>query len=55
MNDIEKCCSLCGKVKEWAGLTDVELHEEWWKWDEDKDSWIAFCKAIETKLKEKNT
>ena len=38
----------------WVGLTDDEMFELWLSADEQKDH-MAFGKAVETKLKEKNT
>jgi len=38
----------------WVGLTDDEMYELWLSADEQKDR-MAFGKAVETKLKEKNT
>jgi hypothetical protein len=38
----------------WVGLTEDEMYELWLSADEQKDR-MAFGKAIETKLKEKNT
>ena len=38
----------------WVGLTDEEMFELWLSADEQKDR-MAFGKAVETKLKEKNT
>tara|TARA_R110000868_G_scaffold69579_1_gene204710 strand:+ start:98 stop:460 length:363 start_codon:yes stop_codon:yes gene_type:complete len=38
--------------KEWVGLTDDEI---WQEWSSPKDSAIDFARAIEAKIKEKNT
>ena len=38
--------------REWVGLTDDEI---WQEWSSPKDSAIGFARAIETKLREKNT
>jgi hypothetical protein len=38
----------------WVGLTDDEMFELWVRADEQKDR-MAFGKAVEAKLKEKNT
>jgi hypothetical protein len=45
----------CAKCKErtWVGLTEDEMFELWLSADEQKDR-MAFGKAVETKLKEKN-
>ena len=40
------------KKKEWVGLTDDEI---WQEWSSPKDSAIDFARAIEAKLKDKNT
>ena len=44
--------------KEWVGLTDEERWEvvgkKWWDWEDSFDV-EAFARAIEAKLKEKNT
>jgi hypothetical protein len=44
--------------REWVGLTDEEIHEvvskKWWDWEDAFDI-EGFGRAIETKLKEKNT
>ena len=44
--------------KQWVGLTDEEIHEvtskKWWDW-EDLFDIEGFSRAIEAKLKEKNT
>ena len=41
--------------KEWVGLTDNELFESWVKTPAETDDRFAFARAIEAKLKEKNT
>jgi hypothetical protein len=41
--------------KEWVGLTDEELFELWVKTPAETDNRFAFARAIEAKLKEKNT
>jgi hypothetical protein len=38
----------------WVGLTDDEMFELWYRADEENDR-MAFGKAVEAKLKEKNT
>ena len=38
--------------REWVGLTDDEI---WQEWSSPKDSAIDFARAIEAKLREKNT
>jgi hypothetical protein len=40
---------------EWVGLTEEEQHQLWRQWIESMDGWGSFYKAIEAKLKEKNT
>jgi hypothetical protein len=40
------------KKRKWVGLTDDEI---WQEWSSPKDSAIDFARAIETKLREKNT
>ena len=44
--------------REWVGLTDEEIHEvvskKWWDWEDAFDI-EGFSRAIEAKLKEKNT
>jgi hypothetical protein len=40
------------KRREWLGLTDDEI---WQAWLSPKDSAVDFARAIEAKLKEKNT
>jgi len=44
--------------KEWVGLTDGEIHKvvskKWWDWEDAFDI-EGFSRAIEAKLKEKNT
>ena len=46
------------KRQEWIGLTDDEIHEvvskKWWNWEDTFDI-EGFSRAIEAKLKEKNT
>ena len=39
--------------KEWVGLTDEERQEIWWSCEQQTPT--TFVKAIEEKLKEKNT
>ena len=39
------------KRREWVGLTDEEI---WQEWSSPKDSAIDFARAIEAKLREKN-
>jgi hypothetical protein len=39
----------------WVGLTDEEQHQLWRQWIESMDGWGHFYRAIEAKLKEKNT
>ena len=39
-------------TREWVGLTEEEI---WQEWSSPKDSAIDFARAIEAKLKEKNT
>ena len=38
----------------WVGLTDDEMYKVWLSVDEENDR-MAFGKAVEAKLKEKNT
>ena len=40
------------KRREWVGLTDDEI---WQEWSSPKDSAIEFARAVEAKLREKNT
>ena len=40
------------KKRKWVGLTDDEI---WQEWSSPKDSAIDFARAIEAKLKEKNS
>ena len=55
-------CLLCEverlQNREWVGLTDEEIHEvvskKWWDWEDAFDI-EGFSRAIEAKLKEKNT
>lgn len=48
-------CNWCGeKEKEWVGLTDEEIDKTLEAYEQDYN-WISFAKAIENKLKEKNT
>ena len=46
------------KQRTWVGLTELEKAEitslKWWDWEDTFDI-DGFIKAIETKLKEKNT
>ena len=46
------------KKREWVGLTDEERQEvvnkKWWDWEDAFDI-ESFARAIEAKLKEKNT
>jgi hypothetical protein len=54
----EACAKLCEKQmegKSWVGLTDEEQHQLWRQWIESMDGWGSFYRAIEAKLKEKNT
>ena len=48
----------CKPKREWVGLTDEEIHEvvskKWWDWEDAFDI-EGFSRAIEAKLKEKNT
>jgi hypothetical protein len=52
-------CGICGggamgyPQRTWVGLTDDEMFELWLSADEQKDH-MAFGKAVEAKLKEKN-
>ena len=52
------CISSKPQKKEWVGLTDEEIHEvtskKWWDWEDAFDI-EGFSRAIEAKLKEKNT
>jgi GH35 family endo-1,4-beta-xylanase len=52
---VECMCGICklGK-REWVGLTDEEIANEFYKF-EAADAWYQFARAIEAKLKEKNT
>ena len=43
-----------GEKREWVGLTNEEMYKLWPGADEENDR-MAFGKAVETKLKEKNT
>ena len=55
-------CLLCEverlQNREWVGLTGEEIHEvvskKWWDWEDAFDI-EGFSRAIEAKLKEKNT
>tara|TARA_R110002126_G_scaffold10934_1_gene50121 strand:- start:40 stop:234 length:195 start_codon:yes stop_codon:yes gene_type:complete len=40
------------KKRKWVGLTDDEI---WQEWSSPKDSAIDFARAIEAKLRKKNT
>ena len=40
---------------EWVGLTEEEQRQLWQQWLESMDGWGHFYRAIEAKLKEKNT
>ena len=40
---------------EWVGLTEEEQRQLWQQWIESMDGWGHFYRAIEAKLKEKNT
>ena len=42
-------------VRPWVGLTEEEQHQLWQKWIESMDGWGHFYRAIEAKLKEKNS
>ena len=42
-------------VREWVGLTDEDRLRLWLKTDSEDVDRYAFAKAIEAKLKEKNT
>jgi len=42
-------------VRPWVGLTEEEQHQLWRQWIESMDGWGYFYRAIEAKLKEKNT
>ena len=39
----------------WVGLTEEEQHQLWRQWIESMDGWGHFYRAIEAKLKEKNS
>ena len=39
----------------WVGLTQEEQNQLWRQWIESMDGWGHFYRAIEAKLKEKNT
>ena len=39
----------------WVGLTQEEQNQLWQQWIESMDGWGHFYRAIEAKLKEKNT
>ena len=43
------------RKRTWVGLTDEEQHQLWTQWIESMDGWGSFYRAIESKLKEKNT
>ena len=43
------------KQRPWVGLTEEEQHQLWQKWIESMDGWGHFYRAIEAKLKEKNS
>jgi hypothetical protein len=40
--------------REWVGLTDEEIADEFYKF-ESAGAWYQFTRAIEAKLKQKNT
>ena len=40
---------------DWVGLTEEEQRQLWQQWIESMDGWGHFYRAIEAKLKEKNT
>ena len=40
---------------EWVGLTEEEQRQLWQQWIESMDGWGHFYRAIEAKLKERNT
>ena len=40
---------------EWVGLTEEEQRQLWQQWIESMDGWGHFYRAIEAKLKEKNS
>ena len=42
-------------VRPWVGLTEEEQRQLWQQWIESMDGWGHFYRAIEAKLKEKNT
>ena len=46
-------CNWCGE-REWVGLTDEEIDKILRVYEQDY-GWISFAKAIEAKLKDKNT
>ena len=55
MKQIEMCSNYGGFCKkEWVGLTDEEI-DKILRVYEQNYGWIKFAKAIEAKLKEKNT
>ena len=43
------------KQRPWVGLTEEEQRQLWQQWIESMDGWGHFYRAIEAKLKEKNT
>lgn len=53
-----RCGHCCQAEVNWVGLTDEEIQEvvskKWWDWEDAFDI-EGFSRAIETKLKEKNT
>jgi hypothetical protein len=55
-----RCGHCCQSEVEWVGLTEPELHEINPTWPAPGQHWnyedvLAFARAVETKLKEKNT
>ena len=51
---LESATQAIKELRTWVGLTDDEMYELWLSADEQKDR-MAFGKAVEAKLKEKNT
>ena len=52
---LKTCLEVERGFKEWVGLTETEIKHEWEVWKASLPRYYGFAKAIEAKLKEKNT
>jgi hypothetical protein len=56
INDLQAFANLVAAAeREWQGLTDQEILDAWLTHSDTSEATDGFARAIETKLKEKNT